>query len=178
MTTKRDTQLRFIMDVIDNIKRVKKKKLERDQIVRDAETQLGLSAVESHSLIEELLSKGVLCNNEGSLDIDYKQRFELTKSLADFMHNNPLPQPEVEAKSTDEKQTVTDEMGMCIQAKSTDEKQTETDEVGHHCRVADDIAYLGKSVHDDILSLKALVSSRSTLDASKSPTTPHPTRTP
>ena len=32
------------MDVVDNITKVKKKKLERDQIVRDVETQLGLSA--------------------------------------------------------------------------------------------------------------------------------------
>ena len=178
MTTKRDIQLRFIMDVIDNIKRVKKKKLEKDQIMRDVETQLGLSAVESHSLIEEPLSKGILCNNEGSLDIDYKQRFELAKSLVNFMHNVPLPQPNVQAKSTHEKQTATDEMGINVQAKSTDVKQTATDEMDHHCRVADDIAYFGKSVHAEILSLRALVSSRSTSDASKSPTTPYPTRSP
>ena len=178
MTTKRDIQLRLIMDVIDNIKRVKKKKLERVQIVHDVEAQLGLSEVDSHSLIEELLSKGILCNNEGSLDIDYKQRFELTKSLVNLMHNVPLPQPDVQAKSTDDKQTATDEMGMSVQAKLTEDKQTATDEVGHHCRDVDDITYLGKSVHDEILSLKALVSSHSTSDASKSPTTPCPTRTP
>ena len=119
-----------------------------------------------------------MCNNEGSLDIDYKQRFELTKSLVNLMHNIPLPQPDVQAKSTDDKQTATDEMGMSVQAKLTEDKQTATDEVGHHCRVVDDITYLGKSVYDEILSLKALVSSHSTSDASKSPTTPCPTRTP
>ena len=57
------------------------------------------------------------------------------------MHNVPLPQLDVEAKSIDEKQTTTNEMGMSVQAKSTDEKQTATDEVGHHCRVVDDNAY-------------------------------------
>eukprot|EP00112_Aurelia_sp_Birch-Aquarium-sp1_P001671 Seg1181.2 transcript_id=Seg1181.2/GoldUCD/mRNA.D3Y31 product="hypothetical protein" protein_id=Seg1181.2/GoldUCD/D3Y31 len=152
MTAKRDVQLRFVLDVINNIKKVKKKKLERGQIVCDVQTLLGLSTADSYSLIEELLSMGILCNNEGSLDINYKQRFELTKSLVDFMHNILLPQPDVQTKSTDEKQAVTDEMM-------------------HHCGIADDIAYLGKSVHDDIHSLKALVSSRSTSDASKSP--PH-----
>ena len=139
--------------------------------------QLGLSAVDSHSLIEELLSKGILCNNEGSLDIDYKQRFELTKSLVNFMHNVPLPQPDVQSKSTDEKQTET-EMGMSVQAKTTDEKQTTTDEIGHHCRVADEITYFGKSVHDEILSLKALVSSLSTSVSYPHCLVSYPTRAP
>ena len=132
---------------------------------------MGISAVDWHSLIEEVLSKGILRSNEGSLDIDYKQRFELTKSLVNFMHNVPLPQPDVQANSTDEKQTATDEMGMSVQAKSTDEKQTANEEVGHHCGVADDIAHLGKSVHDEILLLKALVSRHSTSQARKSLTT-------
>ena len=158
MPTKRDILLRFVMDVVENITKVKKKKLDREQIIRDAEMQLGLSADESHSLIEELLTRGILCNNEGSLAIDYKQRFELTKSLLNLLHDTPLPQRDG------------------AQTKSTDEKRTSTEKTEHESRIADQIAFLGKSVHDELFSLKALM--LNIPDASKSQTNPCPTKTP
>ena len=158
MPTKRDILLRFVMDVVENITKVKKKKLDREQIIRDAEMQLGLSADESHSLIEELLTRGILCNNEGSLAIDYKQRFELTKSLLNLLHDTPLPQRDG------------------AQTKSTDEKRTSTEKTEHESRIADQIAFLGKSVHDELFSLKALM--LNIPDARKSQTTPCPTKTP
>ena len=57
MEMKRNVQLRLIMDIIDNIKKVKKKKLDQTLIIRDAEAHLGLNAADSKSLIEELLSR-------------------------------------------------------------------------------------------------------------------------
>ena len=102
--------------------------------------------------------QGILCNNEGSLAIDYKQRFELTKSLTNVLNDIPLLQPDG------------------AQNKSTEEKQTSTEKTEHQSQITDIIAILGKSIHDELFSLKTLMLNLP--DASKSPTTPCPTRTP
>ena len=52
MCTKRDIQIRFVMDVVENITKGKKKKLERGQIVCDVKMQLGLNADGLHLLVE------------------------------------------------------------------------------------------------------------------------------
>ena len=71
----------LIMDIIDNIKKVKKKKLDQELIIRDAEMHLSVNATDSKSLIEELLSRKILCSEDESIEVDFKRRFELTKSV-------------------------------------------------------------------------------------------------
>ena len=88
---KRNVQLRLIMDIVDNIKKVKKKKLNQELIIRDAETHLGLNATDSKSLIEELLNREILCSEDESIEVDYKRRFDLTKSLLDTVHDISRP---------------------------------------------------------------------------------------
>ena len=158
MDMKRNAQLRLIMDIIDNIKKVKKKKLDQELIIRDAETHLGLNATDSKSLIEELLSRKILCCEDESIEIDFKRRFDLTKSLLDSFHDISLPSLEG-------------------QNLSTSETQTTADETGNWCQLANDIIDFKKFVHGEILSMKAMVSSRSPSDEC-GPPGPPPSRPP
>ena len=158
MDMKRNVQLRLIMDIIDNIKKVKKKKLDQELIIRDAETHLGLNATDSKSLIDELLSRKILCCEDESIEIDFKRRFDLTKSLLDSFHDISLPSLEG-------------------QNLSTSETQTTADETSNWCQLANDIIDFKKFVHGEILSMKAMVSSRSPSDEC-GPPGPPPSRPP
>ena len=91
MGTKRDIQIQFVMDVVENISKGKKKKLERGQIVCDVKMQLGLNADGSHLLVKELL--GAYCVIMKDCLPLITQGFELTKALINLL-NTPLSQPD------------------------------------------------------------------------------------
>ena len=158
MDMKRNVQLRLIMDIVDNIKKVKKKKLNQELIIREAETHLGLNATDSKSLIEELLSREILCSEDESIEVDYKRRFDLTKYLLDSMHDISLPSLDGQNLSTSETQTV-------------------AEETGNWCQLATDIIDFKKFVHGEILSMKAMMSSRLLSDGC-GPPSPPPSRPP
>ena len=153
MDIERNVQLRLIMDIIDNIKKVKKKKLDQELIIRDAETHLGLNATDSKSLIEALLSRRILCSEDESIEVDFKRRFDLTKSLLVSMQDISLPSLE-------------------RQNLSTSETQTTVDETSHWCQLTYDITDFKKFVHGEILSMEAMISSRSLSDECGPPSPP------
>ena len=69
------------MDVVDYIKQVKRKKLEKDLVVRETCTRFGLSVDEALVAFDELTERGILTTQEDSVVVDGKEKIELTKNL-------------------------------------------------------------------------------------------------
>ena len=69
------------MDVVDYIKQVKRKKLEKDLVVRETCTRFGLSVDEALVAFDELIERGILTTQEDSVVVDGKENIELTKNF-------------------------------------------------------------------------------------------------
>ena len=70
-----------MVDLVDYIKQVKRKKLEKDLVVPETCTHFGLSDDEALAAFDELTKKGILSTEEDSVVVDGKEKFQLTKAL-------------------------------------------------------------------------------------------------
>ena len=85
MSLRREIVMRIILDIVDNVRRVKKKGLERGLVLRDAE-MMGLNIDEARDAIEDLRDRGILqCEEEDGMLVDEKERLQLAKCLMDFL---------------------------------------------------------------------------------------------
>eukprot|EP00112_Aurelia_sp_Birch-Aquarium-sp1_P007225 Seg1787.2 transcript_id=Seg1787.2/GoldUCD/mRNA.D3Y31 product="hypothetical protein" protein_id=Seg1787.2/GoldUCD/D3Y31 len=69
---------RAVLDTIENIKNVKKKKLDRKLIAEDSTELLGLSEDETMLALEGLIEKGILVDSDGSLGTANREKLQLT----------------------------------------------------------------------------------------------------
>ena len=74
-------RMKAILDIIDNIKFVRKKKIEKGTIVRDANTLLGLEADDTTVALQNLEDEGILNFQDDIANVDVKGKWELSKSL-------------------------------------------------------------------------------------------------
>ena len=74
-------RMKAILDIIDNIKFVRKKKIEKGTIVRDANTLLGLEADDTTVALQNLEDEGILNFQDDIANVNIKGKWELSKSL-------------------------------------------------------------------------------------------------
>ena len=81
MALKSKIRMKVVLDMIDNIKLVKKKKIEKGTIVRDANTLLGLDADDTTVALQNLEDEGIVNFQDDIVNVDVKGKWELSKSL-------------------------------------------------------------------------------------------------
>ena len=82
--------MRITMDIIDNIRKVKKKRLEKGRVLRDAE-MMGLSIDEAQDAIEDLKGRGILQREEkNGMIVDKTGRIQLARCLVDLLKDETI----------------------------------------------------------------------------------------
>ena len=84
MALRSKIRMKAVLDIIDNIKHVKKKKIEKGTIVRDANTLLGLDADDTTVALQNLENEGIVNFQDDIANVDVKAKWELSKSLIDI----------------------------------------------------------------------------------------------
>ena len=110
-----ELKLRIMLDVVDYVKQVKRKKLEKDLVVRETCTRFGLTGDEALVAFDELTERGILSTQEDSITVDGKEKFELTKNLFKAWQETSSPESKIVCTQTVREEFPADVKTTCTQ---------------------------------------------------------------
>ena len=147
-----ELKLRIMLDVVDYVKQVKRKKLEKDLVVRETCTRFGLTGDEALVAFDELTERGILSTQEDSITVDGKEKFELTKNLFKAWQETSSPESKIVCTQTVREEFPADVKTTCTQT-SAQEPPPSTPRLQHpleptHGDIYHSFALLAKSVVD------------------------------
>ena len=147
-----ELKLRIMLDVVDYIKQVKRKILEKDLVVRETCTRFGLTGDEALVAFDELTERGILSTQEDSITVDGKEKFELTKNLFKAWQETSSPESKVVCTQTVREEFPADVKTTCTQTSAL-EPPPSTPRLQHpleptHGDIYHSFALLAKSVVD------------------------------
>lgn len=83
--------MKCLLDIVDNIKNFKRKKPDKEFMISDACTLLGLTEDEATTALENLVQEGMISFQEETVCVDYKKKFDLTRSIAISLRESSIP---------------------------------------------------------------------------------------
>ena len=145
-----ELKLRIMLDVVDYVKQVKQKKLEKDLVVCETCTRFGLTGDEALVAFDELTERGILSTQEHSITVDGKEKFELTKNLFKAWQETSSPESKIVCTQTVCEEFPADVKTTCTQ---TSAQEPPTPRLQHpleptHADIYHSFALLAKSVVD------------------------------
>ena len=87
MALSTELKLKAVLDIIDNIKDVKKKKLDCNVILHEASAILGLNKNEIKDALQNLTEREILIVQDNCLTVDKKGKLQVTKNLLNLLSN-------------------------------------------------------------------------------------------